>query len=87
MILDNDMQNNNKGKHNLFDLRYLNRSKVIWLSILWVVAVICCFIYMSDFFHRSVFTKKSFTLWVLLIASGYTMFKVHRSYNQQKKEG
>ena len=75
-----------KGRHNLFDLRHLNKSKVIWLSILWIIAVICCFIYMSDFFTRSVFTRKSFTLWVILIASGYTIVKIHRNYNRQKKD-
>jgi|GEM_PF-3440093 len=76
---------NNKGKHNLFDLKHLNKSKVIWLSILWVLAVICCLIYMSDFFSRSVFTRKSFTLWVILIASGYTLIKIHKNYNRQKR--
>jgi len=76
---------NNKGKHNLFDLKHLNKSKVIWLSVLWVLAVICCLIYMSDFFSRSVFTRKSFTLWVILLASGYTMIKIHRTYNRQKR--
>lgn len=74
-----------KGRHNLFDLKYLNKSKVVWLSILWVIAVICCLIYMSDFFSRPVFTRRSFTLWVILIASSYTIVKIHRTYNRQKK--
>lgn len=73
-----------KGKHNLFDLKHLNKSKVVWLSVLWVIAVICCLIYMSDFFRTSVFTRKSFTLWVILLASAYTLIKIHRSYNRQK---
>ena len=81
------MMDNKKreDRHNLFDLKNLNKSKVIWLSILWVIAVICCLIYMSDFFRTSVFTRKSFTLWVILIASGYTIVKIHRNYNRQKR--
>jgi len=76
---------NNKGKHNLFDLKHLNKSKVIWLSVLWVLAVICCLIYMSDFFSHSVFNRRSFTLWVILIASGFTLVKIHKNYNRQKR--
>ncbi|HTN35989.1 MAG TPA: hypothetical protein VL053_02885 [Arachidicoccus sp.] len=79
-------QREQKGKHNLFDLKHLNKSKVIWLSVLWVLAVACCLLYMSDFFTVSVFTKKSFTLWVIVIVSGYTLVKIHRTYNRSKKD-
>lgn len=80
-----DPTESTKGKHNLFDLKHLNKSKVIWLSVLWVLAVICCLLYMSDCFTRSVFTKHSFTLWVILVASGYTLVKIHTTYRRQKK--
>lgn len=74
-----------KGKHNLFDLKHLNKSKVIWLSVLWVLAAACCLISMSDFFSHTVFTKRFFTLWIILIASTYTIIKIHINYNRQKK--
>lgn len=74
-----------KGRHNLFDLKHLNKSKVIWLSILWLLAVACCIISMSDFFTHTVFTKRFFTLWIILIVSTYTIIKIHINFNRQRK--
>lgn len=78
--------NHQKGKHDLFDLKHLNKSKVIWLTILWLLAVACCLLYMSDFFQASILNKRFFTLWVILLVSTYTIIKIHLNFSRQRRQ-
>ncbi len=76
----------NKNKHNLFDLKHLNKSKIIWLTLLWIIAIGCCIISISDNFTKSIFQKKYLTIWIIMIASTYTIIKIHLDYFRNKNK-
>jgi hypothetical protein len=75
-----------KDKHNLFDLRNLNKSKIIWLTLLWLIAMCCCIFSISDNFTQSAFQRKYLTIWIIMIASTYTIIKIHFDYFRKKRK-
>lgn len=73
-----------KKQHNLFDLKHLNKSKIVWLTVLWLIAMVSCIVAMTDVFSASIFQRKYLTIWIIMVASTIKIIQIHLEYFKNK---